>query len=346
MTSRRHNPGHRALPAQACGWGRVVHPRWRAVAGVLPGAALLALTACSPAPTATWSGYAEGDYVRVAAPLAGLLTALPVLAGQTVDAGAPLFTLESETEQAARAEALARLAASEAQARNTDTGRRTDELSVVRAQLAQARAQAALARSELARQQQLVAQGFVSPARLDDLQAGVAQSAGRVGELEAALRVADLPGRPAERDAARANAAAASQALAQSQWRLAQKSQRAPVAALVSDTYFRVGEWVPAGVPVLALLPAGAAKARFFVAEREVGALAVGQAVTLHCDGCGAPLAARISRIAAQAEYTPPVIYSSTQRSRLVFMVEARPEPADAARLKPGQPLNVRRARP
>ena len=345
MTLRRADPGHHQQPALPCGWGRVAHPRWRAVAGLLPRVALLALAACAP-PPAAWSGYAEGDFVRVAAPLAGLLTALPVWVGQTVDAGAPLFTLESETERAALAEAQARLAASVAQARNTDTGRRTDELSVVRAQLAQARAQAALARSELARQQQLVAQGFVAPARLDDLQAGVAQSAARVGELEAAVRVADLPGRPAERDAARANAAAASQALAQSQLRLAQKSQRAPVAALVSDTYFRVGEWVPAGVPVLALLPPGAVKARFFVAESEVGALALGQPVTLHCDGCGAPLAARISRIATQAEYTPPVIYSSTQRSRLVFMVEARPEPADAARLKPGQPLDVRRAIP
>jgi len=38
------------------------------------------------------------------------------------------------------------------------------------------------------------------------------------------------------------------------------------------------------------------------------------------------------------------VIYSNAQRARLVFMVEARPVPADAARLKPGQPLDVRRA--
>ena len=54
--------------------------------------------------------------------------------------------------------------------------------------------------------------------------------------------------------------------------------------------------------------------------------------------------------IATRAEFTPPVIYSNSQRSRLVFMVEARPEPADAARLRPGQPLDVsldvRRATP
>jgi HlyD family secretion protein len=302
------------------------------------------LAGCSPPPAAGWSGYAEGDYVRIAAPLAGTLAALPVQAGQAVAAGAPLFTLEAEAEQAALAEAQARLAASQAQARNTDTGRRRDELAVTQAQRSQAQAQAALARSELARQQQLQRQGFVSPARLDDLQAAVQQAEARLAELDAALRVAALPARPGEREAAHANAGAAAQALQQSQWRLAQKAQRAPVAAVVSDTYFRVGEWVAAGTPVLALLPAGAVKARFFVAQAELPGLALGQAVSLHCDGCGAPLAAHITRIATEAEYTPPVIYSNAQRARLVFMVEARPVPADAARLKPGQPLDVRRA--
>ncbi len=306
----------------------------------------LLLAACTPPPTTGWAGYAEGDYVRIAAPLAGSLASLTVQAGQSVAAGAPLFSLESESEAAARDEAQARLRASQAQAVNTDSGRRADELAVTQAQLAQTRAQATLARSELARQQQLLQQGFVSPAHIDDARAAVAQTAARVAELEAALRVAGLPARPAEREAARATASAASQALQQSQWRLAQKSQRAPLAALVADTYFRVGEWVPAGAPVLALLPAGAVKARFFVAEAEVGTLAPGQPVLIYCDGCGAPLAARISRIASQAEYTPPVLYSNAQKARLVFMVEARPEAADAVRLKPGQPLDVRRAAP
>jgi HlyD family secretion protein len=96
---------------------------------------------------------------------------------------------------------------------------------------------------------------------------------------------------------------------------------------------------------VLALLPHGQVKARFFVAETELAQLARGQAVSIRCDGCGEPIAARISYIAPQPEYTPPVIYSNEQRERLVFMVEARAAPADAARLHPGQPLQVRAAR-
>ncbi len=308
----------------------------------------VALAACTPAPPAGWSGYVEGDYVRVAAPLAGTLTALPVQPGQQVAVGAPLFALDAAAEAAAQAEAGSRAAAAQAQARNTDSGRRADELAMVEAQLAQARAQAALARSELARQRGLVERGFVSKAVLDGLHAQVAQSAARVAELEAALRVARLPARAEERRAARDNAGAAEQALRQQQWRLDQKQQRAPTAALVADTYFRVGEWVPAGAPVVALLPPGAVKARFYVGETEVGRVQPGDAVQVSCDGCGAPLTLRVSRVASQPEYTPPVIYSNAQRARLVFLVEARPDAANlaaaAARLKPGQPLDVRRA--
>jgi HlyD family secretion protein len=313
---------------------------------VLRTAALAAATlgACSEAPAPAWSGYAEGEYVYVAAPLAGALARLDAQPGQDLAYGAPLFALESDLERAAREEARARLALAQAEADNAAKGRRSDEIAMAQAQLAQARAQSALARTDLARQQQLRAQGFVSPARVDDAKSVLAQAEARVGELESAVRVARLPARSDEQRAARAAADAASQALRQSQWREQQKIQRAPAPARVVDTYYRVGEWVQAGAPVVSLLPAGAIKARFFVPEADIASLVPGLAVQLTCDGCGAPIAARITRIATQAEYTPPVIYSNAQRAKLVFMVEARPEGEAGARLRPGQPLDVRRA--
>ncbi len=305
-----------------------------------------ALAGCDTPPPTGWSGYAEGDYVRIAAPVAGTLATLAVQAGQPVDAGAALFTLDATPEAAARAEAAARLLASQAQALNIASGRRDDELAVARAQLGQAQAAAALAGAEQARLQTLLQQGFVAQAAVDDAGSALQQRRARVAELEAALRVAELPARPAEREAARATAAAAGQALQQADWRLAQTAQRAPVAGRVSETYFRVGEWVAAGAPVLALLPVGAVKLRFFVAQAELPGLSAGQTVLVRCDGCGEAIPAQIRRIASQAEYTPPVIYSNSQRARLVFMVEAWPAPADAARLRPGQPVEVRRAVP
>ena len=304
------------------------------------GAALLA--GCAKPAEDTWSGYVEGEYVYVAAPLGGQLTVLSVRRGDVVARDAPLFALDADAERAAREEAAARAAAAQAQAADTGKGKRTDEVAVTRAQLTQARAQATLATAELARQQQLIAQGFISASRLDDALGTERQARARVTELDAALRVAQLPARSDERAAAAANVQAAEQALQQTLWREQQKRQRAPAAGQVAETYFRVGEFVGAGQPVIALLPPGATKARFFVPESGLATIRVGDPVTIACDGCGAPIAARIDFIATQAEYTPPVIYSNTQRARLVFMVEARPDARDGLRLKPGQPVDVR----
>ena len=301
----------------------------------------LFLAGCQPKPTPGWSGYGEGDYVYVASVLGGTLTQLNVRSGDQVTQDMPLFALEAENEQAARLEADARLARANAQLANTGKGRRSDEIAVIQAQISQARSQTKLNATALAREEQLVKQGFVSEAHRDELRTAQAQSAARLDELTAQLRVAQLPARVDERAAAAADTDAARQSVRQLAWREAQKSRTAPVSGRVTDTFFRVGESVPAGQPVLALLPPGQVKARFFVPESAVGSLQVGAAVNIVCDGCGAPIPARVSFISNRAEYTPPVIYSNAQRAKLVFMVEARPSAGDAARLKPGQPVDV-----
>lgn len=305
-------------------------------------AALLA--GCGAKPDAGWTGYAEGEPVYVSAPVAGRLTVLSVRSGQAVTAGQPLFELDDTPELAADAEAQARSRSADATARDADKGRRTPEVAVTQSQLDQARAAERLAGIELARQQQLLAQGFIAPARVDEAATVQAQARARVAELEAALAVARLPARDDARTAARAQAEAAQNSRAQTAWRVAQKRQLAPAAARVQDVYLRPGEWVNAGQPVLALLPPTHRKARFYVPQSAVGGLQLDAPVQLHCDGCGAPIPARISFIASGPEYTPPVIYSNQQRDKLVFLIEARPEkPEDAERLHPGQPLDVTR---
>jgi HlyD family secretion protein len=93
------------------------------------------------------------------------------------------------------------------------------------------------------------------------------------------------------------------------------------------------------------LLPPGNIKVRFFVPEPALGRLRIGQAVTVARDG-SPPVAATVSYLSPRAEYTPPVIYSRETKSKLVFLAEARPDPDAAARLHPGQPVEVRLASP
>ncbi|MEO1768002.1 HlyD family secretion protein [Thiobacter aerophilum] len=302
---------------------------------------LLALTACGRAGPASYQGYAEGEFVRVAAPFAGELAVLAVGRGDTVAAGDLLFQLEQENEAAALRETKQRLAAAEARLANLRKGRRPEEVEALTAQRTQVQAALRLSETRLIREAGLANKGFVAADRLDQLRAARDADRARLNEIEAQLRLARQGARSDEIRAAAAEVAAARAAVAQAQWRLDQKSVRTPVAGRVHDTYYVTGEWVNAGSPVVALLPPANLKVRFFVPEAIVGTLKPGQRVSLHCDGCGKPFPAHISYISPQAEYTPPVIYSKENRSKLVFLVEARPETTDAEKLHPGQPVDV-----
>jgi HlyD family secretion protein len=303
-------------------------------------AALALVGACSEAPPAGYGGYVEGEYVRVAAPSGGTLARLDVQRGDRVDAGAPLFVLESDQERAARAEAEARVSRAQATLANLEKGRRPPELAAVRAQLAQSQATLRASEAELERTRKLVADHFVSAQRMDDVQARRDADRARVAELEAQLTVANLPARSDEIAAARAEVKAATDALAQAQWRLDQRTQTAPVAGLVADTLYRVGEFVPTGAGVVSLLPPGNVKVRFFVPETIVATVHPGSMASVRCDGCGGPIDVRVDFIAPEAEFTPPVIYSRENRAKLVFLVEARAVKANEA-LKPGLPVEV-----
>ena len=302
---------------------------------------MLPVAACSLQNNPAYQGYAEGEYVKVAAPFAGSLTKLNVKRGDQVTTGAPLFSLEQGNEAAEHRQAVEQVRRAEAQLEDLKKGRRPSEIDAINAQLVQARANLKLSTSQLKRQEQLVAQNFVSADKLDEARSVYERDKGRVAELEAQLTTARLAARADEISAAEAEAAAARATLAQAEWKLAQKSVKAPVTGLVADTLYVQGEWVPAGSPVVSLLPPQNIKARFFVPEPELAQIHIGDTVQMSCDGCK-PLAAQVSYISPQAEYTPPVIYSKDSRAKLMFLVEARPRAEDAMLLRPGQPLDVK----
>jgi HlyD family secretion protein len=124
-----------------------------------------------------------------------------------------------------------------------------------------------------------------------------------------------------------------------SQTRLARRRMNAPIAGTIQQIYFREGETVPAQRPVISILPPGNMKVRFFVPEPELPKLKVGDEVRVTCDGCADDLKANIYFIATMAEYTPPVIYSLDERSKLVYLIQARPNKPDNLRV--GQPVSI-----
>jgi len=302
----------------------------------------LALAGCGEPAVVSYQGYVEGEYVLVASPYAGSLQALNVARGQTIESGAALFTLEQGNEAAEKHEAEEKMRAAQAKLENLRKGQRVPELEALVAEAEQAQAARKLSEAQYTRSKELFDSGFISSAGLDEAKANLARDRARAAQAQAQIRVAKQSvGRTGELAAAQAEIDAANAVVAQADWKLAQRAQRAPQAGLVQDTFFVQGEWVPAGKPVVSLLPPGNIKLRFFVPETLVGRLHAGQVVKATCDGCSAPIAATISYISPNSEFTPPVIFSKESRAKLVFMIEARPAPADALKLKPGQPVDV-----
>src|SRR5512138_396787 len=299
------------------------------------------LGACSRDNPGTYQGYVEGEYVHVASPVGGRLERLLVQRGQTVEAKARLFELEADQETAAKRQADEQLKASQAQLADLRVGRRNPELDVAKAQLAQAVAAEQQAAQQLKRDEAQFDVGGIPRAQLEDSRANHAIKAARVRELQSQLDVSRLPARQDQIRAQDAQVAAARAASSQSNWRLEQKQVDATQGGLVVDTLYREGEWVPAGSPVVRMLPPQNVKLRFFVPQAVAGGLKPGRNLSVHCDGCEAEIAATVSYIATEPEYTPPVIYSNETRAKLVFMVEARPSVANAGRLRPGQPVAV-----
>jgi len=136
--------------------------------------------------------------------------------------------------------------------------------------------------------------------------------------------------------------AALRQANANLEWsktRLARRLALAPAAGTIEEVYFRPGETVQPGKPVIALLPPSNLKIRFYVPETRLATIKLGEQVAVSCDRCDSNLSARVTFIAKSAEYTPPVIYSRDERAKLVFLVEAHPEQPEKFRV--GQPVTV-----
>lgn len=262
---------------------------------------LLLLGACGEPPDEGWLGYGEGDSAMISAPQPGWVTELKVERGQVVRRGDLLFVLDSTQQLASRDQAQATLAQA-------------------RASLQQEQANLVYARTELGRQDRLAGSGAGTPTQRDQAQNNARQSAARIAQLQAQI---------SQMEAGLSGAA----------YGLSQRQIVSQTSGPVQDIYFRPGEYVPASTPVVSILPPANIYVRFFVPQSQMAQLRLGQKVQVACDGCK-PMSATVTFIAGQVEFTPPVIFSTGNREKLVFKLEARGP--GGLNIHPGQPVTVR----
>jgi HlyD family secretion protein len=125
--------------------------------------------------------------------------------------------------------------------------------------------------------------------------------------------------------------------IAQAEWKLALKSADAPVGGVIVETAYAKGDWVPAGAPVVAILPLGKMRIRFEVPLAVAAQLHSGRRVTVECASCPRPVAAVVTFVSPFATGES----AAHGVGELRYGVEARPDPEQAAALRPGQAVTV-----
>ena len=305
--------------------------------------ACLILSACGANTDKEFQGYVEGEYIYLAAPQAGYLKSLNVQRGDRVNAKQTVFAIASDPDDQAFVAAQAKAKSANEKLRNLKAPHRPSDVAILEANRQAAKAVLDLANTQLAQQESLFKQNFVSKAKIDEVRTARDQAAAQLESIkrQIASYQASL-GRDAEIQSAQADWDASLAEAEQKRWLLERKLVTAPSVGEISDTYYLPGEWIAAGSPVASLLPDDHRRLRFFVPEALIAQLKMGALIEAHCDHCPQPIKAKINYISSQAEYTPPVIYSRENREKLVFRVEATPDPQQAKMLRPGLPIDVR----
>ena len=251
--------------------------------------------------------------VDVGSTVTGRVAQVRVMEGAQVRQGDVLVQLESDELRAALAQAVA----AERQAKARLEGLRSTGRTAAQAARAQADASLQAASASLARVQQLVAEGFYSPAQLDEARRAVdvarAQQLGAQAQLQA---TADAGTEVAQ---AQAQLALAQAATVAAQARLAQATLVAPADARVLVREVEPGQIVQPGKALFSLALAGPTQLVAQVDERFLEQLQLGQPAWVVADAFAE------QRFAARVLSIAPAVDAQRGAIEVKFSIEQAP---------------------
>lgn len=302
---------------------------------------MLIITGCDNKPDNILSGYSHGEFVYLSYSGNAKIERLLINKGDHVTTGQELVKIESFYAQNIFLRAEAKHSAESALLRNLESGERPEELDIIRAQIKKARSAESRVKRQFERYRNLYARHAISLAEWEDIKDELTQKGAQVEELINQLKARQLPARQDEISKQLSIVAAAKLERDKALWDVQQTTLVSPVNAKVFDIIYRAGERPSAGRAILSLLPPENIKVRFFIPEAMLGKFKIGAKVRLLCDGCVEPIPGMVNYISPEAEFTPPVIYSTSRREKLIFMAEAAPDPKQAECMKIGQLFDV-----
>ena len=258
-----------------------------------------------PEGLAMGNGRVEAEQIHVAAIYAGRVSEVLVREGDTVAEGQILARLDASALEAG----MARMRAEAAQARSG--------VFEARAGIARRKAELTLAEREHRRAETLLRQGHTSEEQLDLRQSELEQA-------QAALEAAK-----AQYEAAERSVEAAGAEIKRLQVQIDDYVLKAPRDGRVQYRLAEPGEVLASGGRAVTLLDLSDVHMTIFLPSRDAGRLAVGSEARLVLDA--APefvFPAKVSFVAADAQFTPRSVETKTERDKLMFRVEVKIDPA------------------
>jgi HlyD family secretion protein len=275
------------------------------------------------------NGRIEATEIDVAAKLGGRLQSLLVEEGAFVSAGQKLAEMQVDVLNAQRDEARAHHAQSltaVASAKALVTVRESDRAAAL-AVVEQRESELDAARRRLARSQTLSTEGASSMQELDDdrARASNALAAVTAARAQAAAAQAAIEAARAQVAGTQSAVSAANATIARIQVDIADSALTAPRDGRVQYRIAQAGEVLAAGGKVLNLVDLSDVYMTFFLPEAVAGKVALGSEVRIVLDAApGFVIPAKVSFVAATAQFTPKTVETESERQKLMFRVKAQ----------------------
>ena len=262
------------------------------------------------------NGRLEATEVQIASKIPGRLAEVLVDEGDNVTRGQLLARIDTRTMEAQRSQAEAEVL------------RARENYAAAQANVQLRQSEVLLASQEIKRSQELFKRGFASQQILDQQQA-------RLDTGNAAVQAAN-----AQVAAVSAAIGAAQAQVAQLNSEIDDSSLRAPIDGVIQLRLAEPGEVLGAGGRVLLLIDPNDQYMNLYLPASTTGKLTVGDQARIVLDALpDRALPAKISFVAAKAQFTPKQVETRDERQKLVFRVKLRlTEPSAVPQAKPGMP--------
>ncbi|MFO1080494.1 MAG: HlyD family efflux transporter periplasmic adaptor subunit [Reyranellaceae bacterium] len=268
-----------------------------------------------PLGIALGNGRLEADPIDIATKFPGRIAELKVDEGSLVTAGQVVAVMDTRDLEAS-------LKKAEAQVEQA-----TKAIAEANANVAQTHTQVVLARQQMERAEQLLKNGWTTREVYDQRRQQV--EGAQASELAADARVR----------AAEALLNAASHDVELYKVHIADNTLVAPKDGRIEYRIANVGEVLPAGGKVFTMLDVGYVYMDIYLPTAVAGQVRIGNEARILLDAYpDRPIPAAVSFIAAQAQFTPKMVETRTERDKLMFRIRLRIDPvlsrqhADAVR--------------